>query len=93
MLAERRQIRRAPKDLHEGPGYRLAINFHDFPINVMTTSRKRQESPKRLNDGNACQRYPDALKPLKMKILQIGASDDYNKGQRCSGNRPSIGKD
>ena len=26
----KRKIRRAPKDLHEGPGYRLAIDFHDF---------------------------------------------------------------
>ena len=26
----KRQIRRAPKDLREGPGYRLAIDFHDF---------------------------------------------------------------
>ena len=26
----KRQIRRVPKDLHEGPGYRLAIDFHDF---------------------------------------------------------------
>lgn len=26
----RRQIRRAPKDIHEGPGHRLAIDFHDF---------------------------------------------------------------
>ena len=26
----KRRIRRAPRDLHEGPGYRLAIDFHDF---------------------------------------------------------------
>jgi hypothetical protein len=26
----KRQVRRAPRDLHEGPGYRLAIDFHDF---------------------------------------------------------------
>ena len=26
----RRRIRRAPKDIHEGPGHRLAIDFHDF---------------------------------------------------------------
>jgi Reverse transcriptase (RNA-dependent DNA polymerase) len=26
----KRKIRRAPRDLHEGPGYRLAIDFHDF---------------------------------------------------------------
>jgi hypothetical protein len=26
----KRQIRRTPKDLREGPGYRLAIDFHDF---------------------------------------------------------------
>jgi hypothetical protein len=26
----KRQIRRAPRDLHEGPGHRLAIDFHDY---------------------------------------------------------------
>ena len=26
----KQQIRRALKDLHEGPGYRLAVDFHDF---------------------------------------------------------------
>ena len=26
----KRRIRRAPRDLDEGPGYRLAIDFHDF---------------------------------------------------------------
>jgi hypothetical protein len=26
----KRKIRRAPRDLYEGPGYRLAIDFHDF---------------------------------------------------------------
>ena len=26
----RRQIRRAPRDLHEGPGHRLAVDFHDY---------------------------------------------------------------
>jgi len=26
----RRQVRRAPRNLHEGPGYRIAIDFHDY---------------------------------------------------------------
>ena len=26
----KRRIRRAPRDLSEGPGYRLAVDFHDF---------------------------------------------------------------
>jgi hypothetical protein len=26
----KRKVRRAPRDLNEGPGYRLAIDFHDF---------------------------------------------------------------
>ena len=34
----KRQIRRAPKDLHEGPGYRLAIDFHDFKPGMGFTS-------------------------------------------------------
>jgi hypothetical protein len=26
----KQRIRRAPRDLHEGPGYRLSVDFHDF---------------------------------------------------------------
>ena len=26
----KRKIRRAPRNIHEGPGYRLAVDFHDF---------------------------------------------------------------
>lgn len=29
-LKSKRLIRRAPREIHEGPGERVAINFHDY---------------------------------------------------------------